>query len=229
VGVRHDAVHDRRVERCMQPGLEQLVGIGVGEAADGELGQPPEPGRIGTVARGEHHPDRLCEEATGDEGQGPGRGTVEPVRVIDEADEGALLSHLGQHAEHRQADEEAVRWVAGGQPERLLQRVALRRREVFESIEQRGAHHVEADSPRRGRPRTRAGRSSPPPLRRGGPTPGSDPPARSPPGGRAPGTHGVDHAVADQARPVAPPRRTVQTVSLGHLTLESDFRRSSAR
>ena len=54
------------------------------------------------------------------------RGTIQPLRIIDQADQWALLGHLGQQAQHGQADQKAIRHVAGGQAERAPERVALR-------------------------------------------------------------------------------------------------------
>ena len=54
-------------------------------------------------------------------------------------DERSLLGDVGQQAQHRQPDEEAIRRVAGAQPERRAQRVALRAGKRVELLEQRRA------------------------------------------------------------------------------------------
>ena len=56
---------------------------------------------------------RLRQQPPGDERQRLRRGLIEPLRVVDHADQRPLLGHLGQQAQHRQADEEAIRGGAG--------------------------------------------------------------------------------------------------------------------
>ena len=63
------------------------------------------------VAGGEHHRDPLGFEAAPSEDERLGRGVVEPVRVVDEADEGTVLRLLRQEAQHRERDQEPL--VAG--------------------------------------------------------------------------------------------------------------------
>jgi hypothetical protein len=53
--------------------------------------------------------DGLLVKTAGDEGQGPGRGLVEPLRVVDHTDQRPLAGRPGQQAEGGQADQEAVR------------------------------------------------------------------------------------------------------------------------
>ena len=143
---------------------------------------------------------------------------VEPLRVVDDADERLLLGRLGQQAEHRQPDEEAIRRRrrrSGRTP--CLQRVALRARQSLQPVEHRRAElmqagegelHLGLDAGRPGDPASRracpaggpAARSCRRPPRRAGPAPDSDPRARLPAADPAPRTPGADHAAA------APPR-----------------------
>jgi hypothetical protein len=52
-------------------------------------------------ACGEDNGDRLREQAAGCEGERLRRGAVEPLGVVDQADQGLLLGGLGKQAEHR--------------------------------------------------------------------------------------------------------------------------------
>jgi len=54
--------------------------------------------------------------------------------VIHQADQRLVLGHVGEQAQHGQADQEAVRRRPSGDTERGLQRLALRSREVRQVI-----------------------------------------------------------------------------------------------
>ncbi len=56
---------------------------------------------------------------------------IEPLRVLDDAEQRLLLGDGGEEAEHGQADEEPVRSGAGGQPEGGAERVALGWRQLI--------------------------------------------------------------------------------------------------
>ena len=55
-----------------------------------------------------------------------------------------LLGGVGQQAQHREPDQEAIRRRPGAQAERGAQRVALRVRELLEPAEHRRAQRVQA-------------------------------------------------------------------------------------
>ena len=112
----------------------------VAEPADDQLRQAGELVDVAGLAHGEHQRDPLGQQAPRHERQRLRGGPIEPLRVVDQADERLLLGHLGQQAQDRQADEEAVRGVAVLQPER---RRAARRaagRAVASSPSSIGAH-----------------------------------------------------------------------------------------
>ena len=64
------------------------------------------------VARGEDQADRLRRQAARHEREDLRRGAVEPLLVVDHAEQRLLLGHLGQQAQHGQPDEEAIRRAA---------------------------------------------------------------------------------------------------------------------
>ena len=80
----------------------------------------------GRLAHGEHQPDRLRPQTARHERQRLRRRAVEPLRIVDDADQRPLLRRVGQQAQDRQADEEAIRGVALAQTERGAERLALR-------------------------------------------------------------------------------------------------------
>ena len=95
--------------------------------------------RGGRPADGEDQPDRLGPQTTRHERQRLRRGRVEPLRVVDEADQRPLLGHVGQQAEDGQADEEPIRGIAVAQTERGAERFALRAGKALHAIQGRRA------------------------------------------------------------------------------------------
>ena len=97
------------------------------------------PASSARLAGREHQPDRICPQPPGDEPQGLRRGLVEPLLVVDQADQRMFAGRPGHQAEHGQAYEEPVRRRPRGQAERGPQRVALWRRQLLRPIQQRRA------------------------------------------------------------------------------------------
>ena len=87
--------------------------------------------------------DRLGQEAMGDKAEDLLRRLVEPLRVVDDADQGLLLGQLAHEREGREPDHEPVRNRAGTEPEHGRQRLALWLRKPFELTQHRGADLVE--------------------------------------------------------------------------------------
>jgi hypothetical protein len=107
---------------------------------------------------------RLGAEATRHERQRAHGRRVEPLRVIDDADQRAVLRRVRQQAQDRQAHEEPVRRTAIAYAERRPERLALRTREPVQPVHERRAQllqprvrelHLRLDA---GRPRDRAAR-----------------------------------------------------------------------
>jgi pimeloyl-ACP methyl ester carboxylesterase len=82
---------------------------------------------------------------------------IQPLRVIDHAQQRPVLRHLRQERQDRQSDQEPVRRGSRAQPERDSQRVALRTRQTLQrfmaeragarrAVEIPGASHAAAVS-----------------------------------------------------------------------------------
>jgi hypothetical protein len=132
-----ELVEHCRVERAVERRPQQRTGIRVVQAGDDQFRElaerlvgPDRPGR-------EHQCDRLGQQPPGHEGERVRGGLVEPLGVIDEADQGLLLGDVGQQAQDGQTDQEAVRRVAVLQAERGAQRVPLRAGQTVEAGEER--------------------------------------------------------------------------------------------
>jgi hypothetical protein len=69
---------------------------------------------------------------------------IQPLRVVDQADQRLLPGHLRQQAEHGQPDHEPIRRRPGGQAERGPQRVALRTWQLPGAVQQRRAQLMQA-------------------------------------------------------------------------------------
>ena len=89
-----------------------------------------EPGRVerspGPVARGEDHRDPVGAQPAGAEQQGSRRRGVQPVRVVDDAQDQVLLGRGGQQRQGRHPDQEGLDRRAVVLPERHPQRPGLR-------------------------------------------------------------------------------------------------------
>ncbi len=121
--------------------LEQRGRVGVAEPTDHQFGQAGQ--LLARLAHREHETDRLREEAAGDEAEDLRGHAVEPLRVVDDAQQRLLLGDVGQQPEDRQSHSEAIRYRAGAQPERGRERVSLRAGEVLQPVEHRGAQLVQ--------------------------------------------------------------------------------------
>ena len=123
-------------------GAEESAGVVVAQAPHLEIGQVLE--LITRLARREHDPDRLRQQPTGDECQSQRGGPVEPLRIVDHAEQRPLLGRLREQAQHRQPHEEAVRRCTRAQAEHDVQGLALRPGKSLEPVKHRGAQLMEA-------------------------------------------------------------------------------------
>ena len=134
-----DPVADAFIQAPGDGGMQQRRCVTLIQPAHDELGKSREILCRAGLAHREDQADRLRQQAARDERQDLGRGPILPVRVIHHADERAVLRHLRQQAQHRQSNEKAVWRVAGTEPERRGQRIALRGGKAIETIEHRPA------------------------------------------------------------------------------------------
>jgi hypothetical protein len=137
--LRDDPVPYPCVEASGNGRVQQGTGVVVGQAADGQLRHslPRRPGR--RLADGEHDTDTLGEQAPRDEGQRLYRRLVEPLSVVDDAEQWPVLGHHRQQTQDGQSDQEPVRRTAGAVPERDGQRLPLRNRQTIPQVQHRPA------------------------------------------------------------------------------------------
>jgi hypothetical protein len=137
-----EAVAHLRVHGVANRSAQQRARVIVAQALHVELGEVPQ--LLDRLAGGEHDGDRVGHQAAGDERQRHRRSTVEPLRIVDHAQQRALLGHLGEQAQHRQRHEEPIRGRAVAEAEHRLERPALRGRERREPVEHRAAQLMQA-------------------------------------------------------------------------------------
>ena len=95
------------------------------------------------LARGEHDSDPLCEQATGDECEGQRRGSIEPLCVVDQAQDRSLITSVREQAQNGEPDEERIWSSAGAETGGSLQSLTLRSRQRVDPVEQRAAELME--------------------------------------------------------------------------------------
>src|SRR5258706_6511427 len=86
--------------------------------------------RLANGARGEQQSDLVGNEAPSNECESRGRSLIEPLRVVDDAEERSVFGGLGQQTQDSEADKEWARSIPWRKSERDAKRVALRRRKA---------------------------------------------------------------------------------------------------
>src|SRR5580704_15633248 len=99
------------------------------EWPDPDLGKPPE--RPARLPRGEDDRDALDRQAASREPEGLGRRAIEPMGVVDHAEQAALPGGLRQKPENRKRHQKRIRRLPRTQSESDIERVALRRRQTL--------------------------------------------------------------------------------------------------
>jgi hypothetical protein len=115
--------------------------IGVPQAPEDQLRQPRQLTFQDTAP--EHQADRLHPQAARNKREDLRRGAIEPLRVIDQANQRPFLCHLRQQAQNGQTDQEPVRYRPGTDGESGPQGIALRDRESLQAIQHRRAQLVQ--------------------------------------------------------------------------------------
>ena len=104
-----------------------------------QSGQPAPGSRAAkTSATGSATSRRATNESTWDD------ASIEPLGVVDQADERSLLSRLRQEPQYGECEEKAVWWLPLGERERRAERGALWSRQSVEAIQQRRAQLMQS-------------------------------------------------------------------------------------
>ena len=148
-GFAHDPIREHLAERTADNRAEQLARIPVIEPAQVEVRDPVDAhGRFGRLAHREQQRDPIRVHAAGDEGQDVDRLPIDPLRVVDDAQQRTFARRVAEQCQRRQPDEEDVPAPVAAQPERRFQGLPLRfgqpvarRQEREEEAVQRGEPH----------------------------------------------------------------------------------------
>jgi hypothetical protein len=122
-GLGDDPLPDPLIEYEPDARAEQRAGIVVSQAVKLQLGDVLE--LLAGIARREHDPDRLREQTPGDKRQRQRGRLIQPLCIVDHAQQRTFFGDLREPAQHRQPDEKPVGHRARGEPEHDLERVAL--------------------------------------------------------------------------------------------------------
>lgn len=130
------------VQRHMAARGKQLPCVGVAQTIDEQAGQLVELSHVAGQPDGEHHGHRFGGDAPGEEGQCLQGGRVQPLRVVDHAQQRALTGLGGQQLQGRQTDTEHV-GGARTRSESGLEAVAVRGGQCVEMPQHRHAQLVQ--------------------------------------------------------------------------------------
>jgi hypothetical protein len=96
VRLRDDPITHSLIQHKTHRRSQQRAGVAVAQALDVQLRDVLK--LVARLTRGEHDPNRLSKETPGDKGQRQRGGLIQPLRVIDDAQQRALLRHLREQA-----------------------------------------------------------------------------------------------------------------------------------
>ena len=125
-------------------GIEERARIRVTQTIDHHHRKSPEISVVARVAHGEYHCNRLRQEPPRYEAEHLCRSPIEPLRIIDDADQRPLLGALGQQTQKSHPDEKAIGGRTGHEPECSAKRVALRGRQFLQVAQQRRTELMDA-------------------------------------------------------------------------------------
>ena len=134
-GLGDDLIAHVLVQPPGQGRRQQPPRVVVGEPADDQLRQAGELVDVARLANREHHGDSLRQQAPRHERKRLRGGPIEPLRIVDQANERLRLGRLGQQAQDRQGHQEAIRGGATLEPECHTQRIPLRAGQPVQPVE----------------------------------------------------------------------------------------------
>ena len=135
----HDPVDHLLIRPLRQHRGQQRPCVGVGQPRQPHLGRPGRAGQLTRLAARQQHRDRVRLQPPRREPQRSRRRLIQPLHVIDHAQERPRHRRLRQQAQHPQADEERIRRNPGADPERRLDRRPLRSGQLRQAFQQRRA------------------------------------------------------------------------------------------
>jgi len=139
-----DPVAHAVIQRPTDHGVQQGTRIAIAQTLHDELRQAFKLALGASRARREDQGDGLREQTARNEAERLRRGPIQPLRVVDHAEQRPVTGSLRQQAQRGQTDDEAIRRLPCPQPERRGKRVALGTRQTVEPIQQRRGQLLQA-------------------------------------------------------------------------------------
>jgi hypothetical protein len=133
LGLRNDPVAHPLIQAESHRRAQQVSSVAIRQAPNLEFGHLTK--LLTRVTRCKHQHDRLRQQAPGDECKRQRGLVIEPLRIVHDAEQRALVRSLREQAQHRQPDQKAVRRVPIAHTEHDLERLALRRRKLLKPAE----------------------------------------------------------------------------------------------
>jgi hypothetical protein len=119
-----DPIAHPLIQRPAQYRGQQLARVAVAQTGDEQLGDARK--LLARLTHREDDGDRLRAQPPRHERERLRRRPVEPLRVVDDAEQRPFTRRLREQVEHGQPHEEAIRHVSGAEAERRAERTALR-------------------------------------------------------------------------------------------------------
>jgi hypothetical protein len=137
MGFGQYAVTNRFIEPAGDSRLEQPCCVTSVESAHQQLRKAGQDGVLRPRPNREDQRKTPSRKSTRDEPENLRGLLVQPLRVVNDTDGRLLLGHLRQQCQHSQANQKTVRRSAWLESECRAQRVALWRRQIVQSIQER--------------------------------------------------------------------------------------------
>lgn len=148
LGLGDDPPCDLRIDRPVDDRAEQLDCDVLGQAFDGEHRETLEGhmGLRGGSYRKEQR-DAVGVQPAAEERERVERLAVEPLRIVDHADQRPVPRHFGKQRQRGEADQEPIRRWSGNEPEGRPQRVTLPTGKPVEAVHERDEEALERREP----------------------------------------------------------------------------------
>ena len=111
-----DLIADGRIQRAAQVVQKERARVALTEPPDIQVGKAREDIVGAAGPDGAHERDPLGQDAAGDEAQDLLRSPVEPLRILDDAQQRLALGQLGEQRQRGQTHHEAIRCGSGTRP-----------------------------------------------------------------------------------------------------------------
>ena len=139
-----DPVAHAVIQRPTDHRAQQGACIAIAQTLHDELRQACKLPLGASRAHREDQGDGLRDQTARNEPERLRRGPIQPLRVVDHAEQRPVTGSLRQQAQRGQTDDEAIRRVPCRQPERRGKRVALGARQTVEPIQHRRGQLLQA-------------------------------------------------------------------------------------